>query len=76
VISAEYMIPANTPVRTHVILDIGTYSPSDDPGFQIKASLKRISATSGSEPTTNPFCELMQLHYESDTLGSRGISTK
>jgi hypothetical protein len=76
VISAEVLIPANTPIRTHYILDIGTYTPvSESPGHNVKARLKRIAA-SGTAPSVNPFCELMQLHYERDTDGSRSITTK
>lgn len=75
VISAEYMIPANTPALTHIILNIGTYAPTDNPGFHVKARLKRITA-SGTAPSVNPFCELMQLHAEKDMNGSRTITTK
>jgi hypothetical protein len=75
VISAEIMIPANTPALTHYILDIGQYNPVDNPGFHIKARLKRIAA-SGTAPSVNPFCELMQLHFEKDSGGSRKITTK
>jgi hypothetical protein len=74
--SGDLLIPANTPDRTHLIYNIGTWLPV---GFKIaahvKARLKRVAST-GTAPTANPFCEQFQIHAQQDSIGSRFITTK
>jgi hypothetical protein len=75
-ISAEQVIPANTPALTHFLVPIATFTPTGGKiGAHVKAKLKRIVA-SGTAPSVNPFCEMMQLHIECDTVGSRTLQNK
>lgn len=75
-ISAEYMIPANTPALTHIIFDIGSFTPTNGRiAAHVSARLKRIAA-SGAAPSVDPFLDMAQLHIECDTVGSRNITTK
>jgi len=74
--SGDVLIPANTPALTHLIVNISTWTPVGGKiAAHIKARLKRIASV-GLAPTANPFCEMMQLHIEMDTNGSRLITTK
>ncbi len=74
--SADLLIPANTTDRTHLIFDIGSFTPAGGKiGAHVKARIKRVAAV-GTAPTNDPFAELVQLHIECDTLGSRLITTK
>lgn len=76
VISAEIMIPANTPDKTHIKSTIGL---EDGTGLKIGAilayRLKRISA-SGTAPSNNPFVLQAGCHIKQDTGGSRTRYTK
>lgn len=77
VISADLTIPANTPAKTHLIRDIAVFTPTGGKiGGHIKARLKRIAATGTAPTAAGVFCEMVQLHIECDTLGSRQISSK
>ncbi len=74
--SADMLIPASTTDRTHFIFDIGSFTPTGGKiGAHVKARVKRVAAV-GTAPTNDPFAELVQLHIECDTLGSRAITTK
>lgn len=75
--SGDLLIPANTPAKTHLIFNIGAaWTPTDGAiAAHVKARLRRIAST-GTAPSTNPFCDMLQLHYEKDTIGSRQITTK
>jgi len=76
VTSSELLIPANTPALTHLIFTIADFTPTAGKiGAHVKARLKRVAST-GTAPTANPFCEMLQLHIEQDTTGSRQISSK
>lgn len=77
IISAETVIPANTPDRTHFIafdfpaivgtgLKIGAY---------ITYRFRRIAST-GTEPTGSPFALTLGFHVLQDTLGSGNVGTK
>jgi len=74
--SAEYTIPANTPALTHFLLPIYIWSNTFKIGAHIKARLKRIASVTNVAPTANPFCEMVQLHAECDSIGSSLIATK
>jgi hypothetical protein len=77
--TAEILIPASTPDKTMIL---GTISQPTLTGGKIGghvfARLRRIAvSTPGrSEPTSSPWCWMLQLHVECDTQGSRSISTK
>lgn len=75
--SGDLLIPANTPDRTQLQFNIG--APQDMTGVGIAthvyARLARVAA-SGTAPTADPFCTMLQVHIECDTLGSREITTK
>lgn len=75
--SGDLLIPANTPSNTHLVFNIG--SPfgltGQTLGAHIKPRLKRVTST-GTAPTANPFCEMLQIHYERDSEGSSTINTK
>jgi hypothetical protein len=74
--SGDLLIPAGTPALTHLIYTISTWTPTGGQiAAHVKARLKRI-ASAGTAPTANPFCEMLQLHIEQDTIGSRQITTK
>jgi hypothetical protein len=75
-VSHEYTIPANTASKTMFIVSIASFTPSGGKiGGHVYARLKRIAA-SGTAPTNNPWCSMLQLHIQCDTNGSRSISTK
>jgi hypothetical protein len=76
VISTEVAIAPNLPAKTHLIFDIGTFTPTGGQiGAHVKARLRRI-ASAGAAPTADPFCEMLQLHVKVDSIGSRNISSK
>lgn len=74
--SVEYTIPANTPTKTMKVISIYDWIPIGGKiTGHVYARLKRIAST-GTAPTNNPWCTMLQLHVECDTLGSRTISLK
>ena len=74
--SGDLLIPANTPIHTHRVYNIQAFTPvGGNIAAHIKARVKRIAAT-GTAPTANIYSEMLQLHVECDTLGSREIITK
>lgn len=77
VVSNEIMIPANTPAKTHLIKDVATFTPTGGKiGGHVKARIRRIAASGAAPTAAGVFCEMVQLHIECDTLGSRGIIAK
>lgn len=75
-ITHEHTIPANTPSTTMQIVSIGSFVPTDGRiGGHVFARLKRIGSV-GAAPSRNPWCTMLQLHIECDTVGSRSIGTK
>ena len=76
VTSGDFLIPANTPRLTNLIVPIQSFTPVGGKiAAHVKARLRRITST-GTAPSANPFCEMLQLHIEQDTTGSRLITTK
>lgn len=74
--SPDLLIPANTAPIHHLIFSIGSFTPTGGKiGAHVKARLKRVAST-GTAPSADVFCEMLQLHIESDTIGSRAITTK
>jgi hypothetical protein len=74
--SEDLLIPADTPDRTHLIFTLGTLSqPTGLIGRHVYATLTRIAST-GTAPTANPFCTMLQMHVRVDSAGSRSITQK
>lgn len=73
-LSAEDIIPANTPINTHFLTSLGTVTVGKI-GSHVKIRLKRIAST-GTAPSVNPFCDMVQMHVQCDSVGSRSIQTK
>lgn len=75
--TGDILIPANTPARTHLLFNIGSpfNIPSQTLATRIICGLRRI-ASIGAAPTNNIFCQMVQIHYEIDSLGSSLITTK
>jgi len=72
--AVDLLIPANTPDRTHLILDIGDYTTLNI-GSQIVGRFSRVASV-GAAPTNNPFVLKLQIHAEKDSIGSNLITTK
>lgn len=74
--SEDLLIPANTPDRTHMVINFGS---TDMTGFlvgtQIYAKLTRVSPLTGSDPSGDPFCSMLRMHMECDNLGLKTINT-
>jgi hypothetical protein len=74
--SGDILIQANTLSISNLIFSIAQLNDNNlKIGSHIKCRLTRI-ASSGLAPSNNPFCEMMQMHVEQDTTGSRSITTK
>jgi hypothetical protein len=73
--TADLLIPANTPTKTMLIMNLGSFTPAIHIGGHVVARLKRVAAA-GTAPTSNPWVAMLQLHVQIDTLGSRSISSK
>lgn len=70
-LTAELKIPANTPTRSSFYLSMGTISGTNIfKGTQIKIRIKRITATGGTAPTSNPYVGMVGIHHQIDKLGS------
>jgi hypothetical protein len=78
VTSTNFLIPANTPDRTHLIVPIHTFTPTEGTiGSHVYAYFSRIAATdAAAAPTNNPFLTMLQVHIQVDTLGSRQVKVK
>lgn len=73
--SGDYLIPANAPPSMYIIPIADAVLSGGKIAGHVKARLRRIAST-GTAPTVNPFCEMLQLHIECDTVGSREVATK
>lgn len=75
--TAEYTIPNGTAALTHYKSSLGTLSlPNNLFGTQLKARIKRIAATGGTEYPAHVFITQLGLHVENDTIGSRTATAK
>lgn len=73
---AELTLPANVVDKSVIYLSMGTIDGTNiKMGTQIKFRVKRIAST-GTEPTGNPFLGMVGVHYQQNTLGSRTILGK
>ena len=68
--SGDILVPGGTADRTMRVFGIGTTSPGDVFAPHIFARLKRVAAT-GTAPSSDPFVNMLQAHYENNALGSR-----
>jgi hypothetical protein len=73
-ISFDFTVPANTPVNTHVIIDLGQFTAGNI-GSQMYARLTRIASVV-TAPATAPVVIGVHYHYELDSPGSRQILVK
>lgn len=71
----DLLIPANTPTKTMLALQLGTFLPPSQVADHVVAKLTRIAAV-GAAPTSNPWISMLQLHIQVDTLGSRTVTAK
>lgn len=77
--STECLIPANTATKTHLIFEISRPTLTGGKiGAHVWARLRRIANTTPGRnaPTSNPWCSMLQMHVECDTVGSRTITAK
>ena len=75
--SDDFLIPANTPDRTHFFVPIGVQSMTGYTiGTHVYARLHRIDSTTGTAPSEDVFCSMLQMHIQCDTFGSRLIDSK
>lgn len=76
VVEMEQVIPANTPDRTHMYLDLSDITAGTfEVGALITFRVRRIAAV-GDDPSSNPFGLQVGVHYMTDTVGSRTEYTK
>ena len=74
--SPELLIPADTPARTMIVRQIAIVEmPTLEIGAHIYARLKRVAAT-GTAPTGDIFCSMLQLHVLCDSVGTVAMTTK
>ena len=75
-INAELTIPASTTDLTAFTIDIGDNTSGNFvQGAIVKGRVRRI-ASSGTEPTADPFLTEVGIHLESDTIGTRTATVK
>lgn len=76
-LTAEYTIPTGTAALTHKLLTMGNLTLTNNLiGTQIKARVKRIAATGGTEYADSVFITQVGIHFELDMVGSRTVSAK
>lgn len=73
--SGDFLIQANTADKTHLIVPFAAKNIPANIMGHVWARLKRIDAT-GTAPTANPWCSMLQMHILCDTVGSRLVSEK
>ncbi len=70
-LNGELIIPASTTDLTSFSIDIGDDTTGNFvQGAIIKGRIRRIAST-GTEPTSDPFLTELGVHLESDTIGTR-----
>jgi hypothetical protein len=73
--SGDLLIPESTATKTMLIRQVSVATFAGVIGGHVYARLRRIAST-GMAPTNNPWCSMLQLHIECDTVGSRERTTK
>ena len=77
--TTECLIPANTPTKTPLIFEISRPTLTGAKiGDHVWARLRRIATTTPGRtaPTGNPWCSMLQMHVECDTVASRNMTSK
>lgn len=75
--SAETSIAANETDKTHKYTSVVSFTPTGGKiGANLLLSLKRIASVTNVAPASDPFCLMVGVHYEIDTIGSRTTSSK
>jgi len=77
--TSEVLIPANTPTKTMILAPISTPTLTGGKiGGHVFARLRRIALVTPGRtgPTGNPWCWMLQLHIQCNTIGSRNHMTK
>lgn len=73
--SGDLLIPANTPDKTMIPFELGSFAPAIAIAGHGIARLVRIAST-GAAPTNNPWVPMLQLHVQKNTTGSRTRTAK
>jgi hypothetical protein len=73
--SGDILIPANTPDKTMLAKQVAMVTFAGHIAGHVYARLRRIAST-GAAPTGNPWCSMLQMHVECDTVGSRYLFIK
>lgn len=73
--TADLLIPGGTPSKTHILMQLGSFTPPIKIAGHVVARLKRVVAV-GAAPTADPWIPMLQLHIQVDTVGSRTIGNK
>ncbi len=73
--AGDLLIPANTATKTMLIRQVAVATFAGKIGGHVYARLRRIAST-GAAPTNSPWCSMLQMHVECDTLGSRLTTSK
>lgn len=75
-LTGEITIPASTPTKTHYYVELGTTTGTGKLlGSLFKSRVKRIAST-GTEPSSDPFVEMVGVHIQKNTIGSRQENIK
>jgi len=75
--TGEYTIPTGTAALTNLYVDMGNVTLTNYLiGTQIKARVKRIAATGGTEYADDVYITQAGIHLQKDTMGSRNEITK
>lgn len=75
-LTAEYTIPASTTDKTNFSLYLGAITGTGKTIQSLfKCRIERIAST-GTEPASDPFVEMVGIHYEIDTIGSATATSK
>lgn len=73
--TAEYTIPTGSAALTHFLLTLGSATLTGyHTGMQIKARVKRIAATGGTEYADDVYITQVGMHVETVRIGSRTVS--
>jgi hypothetical protein len=74
--TAEYTIPTGTDALKHLYLDLGDMTLTNNLiGTQLKARVKRIAATGGTEYADDVFITQVGMHLEKIRIGTRAEKT-
>ncbi len=76
-LTAEYTVATGTLALTHLYLDMGDLTLTNQViGNEFKVNVKRIAATGGTEYADDVFVTQVGMHFRQDSLGSRQENIK